>query len=128
VTSAQLGQLAENFVADWLQQQSWQILARRWRSRRGELDLVALHRGLGVAFVEVKARSRGSWDAEGLLAITPAKQAKLLFTAQMFLAAHPQLAQLPCRFDVALVSSRPANQPSLLPHLRLQHYLIGAFE
>ncbi len=123
--SAQLGQLAENLVADWLQQQGWQILARRWRLRRGELDIVALHSEQGVAFVEVKARSRGNWDAEGLLAITPVKQVKLLFTAQMFLVAHPHLADLPCRFDVALVRNQPRNAA---PHLTLQHYLVGAFE
>jgi putative endonuclease len=124
-SSAQLGQLAENFVADWLQQQSWQILARRWRLQRGELDLVALHSDLGIAFVEVKARSRGSWDSGGLLAVTPVKQAKLLFTAQMFLATHPQLAQLPCRFDVALVQSQPTSTQL---RLTLQHYIVGAFE
>lgn len=132
--SAQLGQQAEDLVAVWLQQQQWQILARRWHSRRGELDLVALHYELGLAFVEVKARSRGNWDAEGLLALTPAKQAKLLFTAQMFLAAHPQWAELPCRFDLALVRSLPrprfttegdVAQPN---HLTLQRYIVGAFE
>jgi putative endonuclease len=140
-SSAQLGQLAENLVADWLQQQNWQILARRWHSRRGELDLVARHPELGLAFVEVKARSRGNWDAEGLLAVTPTKQAKLRITAQLFLAAHPHLAQLPCRFDVALVRSQPIGsptgsrqrsaglvQPTSPNHLTLQHYIVGAFE
>lgn len=105
-----LGALGEDLVAQWLQHQGWRILQRRWRSRWGELDVVAYHpvqpHG-AIAFVEVKTRSRGNWDADGLLAITASKQAKLWKTARLFLAQHPQWAEHPCQFDIALVCHRP---------------------
>lgn len=110
-----IGSLGEELVAHWLQTQGWSILHRRWHCRWGELDLVAqqpLTRSLHVrestdqpslAFIEVKTRSQGNWDANGLLAITPQKQAKIGKAAQLFLARYPALANLACHFDVAIV-------------------------
>lgn len=152
--SAAVGRLAESLVGQWLRQQNWQILEQRWHCRWGELDLVALHlEQSSLAFVEVKARSRGNWDGNGLLAITPAKQAKLALAAQLFLASHLDLADSPCRFDVAIVSYRQHRASNLTSRnldchnlesqpvielgqpilcgdycLTLQHYIAAAFE
>lgn len=114
-----LGILGEDCVCKFLAAANWEILHQRWRCSRGEIDIIAQRskapsgspeQQANLAFVEVKTRSTGSWDAGGLLAITPDKQAKLLQAAQMFLASRPDLADLPCQFDVALVSCRRHRQ------------------
>jgi len=111
-----LGDLGEELVADLLQAQGWEILARRWHCRWGELDLVATDR-TWVIFIEVKTRSDRNWDLNGALAITTKKQLKLYQTALEFLGQHPELATLACRFDVALVTNSPNSGLTLATYL-----------
>ncbi|MCY7321616.1 MAG: YraN family protein [Phormidesmis sp. CAN_BIN36] len=120
-TRATIGILGEEFVADWLRSQDWQILHYRWHCRFGEIDVIAqAQMPPCLTFVEVKTRSKGNWDGDGLLAITPSKQKRLWQTAQLFLMAHPDLETLPCRFDVALVRCQSA------PKKRAQGLNLGA--
>ncbi|MBD8873450.1 YraN family protein [Rhodanobacter sp. DHB23] len=73
-------------------------LARNYTTRHGELDLVMLDRDT-VVFVEVRYRVHAG-HGDALASITRDKQDKLIRTAQLWLASHPQHAQRACRFDV----------------------------
>jgi putative endonuclease len=123
-----LGLLGENLVAQWLQDRGWAIIAKRWRCRWGEIDIIAgeipgeqlpEHPYQRIAFVEVKTRKNRSWDAGGLLSIHPQKQAKLLQTAEIFLSDRPELSNCPCQFDVALVSYQKYQRRSAAPQTTL---------
>ncbi len=112
-----IGYLGETLLKNWLETQAWQILAQNWHCRWGELDVVAQAPDGSVVFIEVKTRQQHNQDADGLWAITPSKQRKLIQAAALFLAQHPHWADYPCRFDVALVQyGHPQWQPQqMLP-------------
>jgi putative endonuclease len=134
-----IGKLGEELVARWLIDRGAEILQRRWRWRRGEIDLIAIEDDI-LLFIEVKTRSSANWDADGLLAITPQKQRKLAQTAEVFLVQYPHFSPYACRFDVAIVHyQRSAPTPistSLYSMTEdeggdrwlLLDYLPGAFE
>ena len=106
----EIGTLGEQLIGRWLQLNNYELLEYNWRCRWGEIDLIAQERtSRAIAFIEVKTRSAYNWDADGLLALNAAKQQKLIKTASLFLSKHPSLAELPCRFDVALVSYQSCN-------------------
>ncbi|MGF1570517.1 MAG: YraN family protein [Nodosilinea sp.] len=115
VSKAELGTLGETLVANWLTAKGWRLQARQWRCPWGELDLVMAQGPASasghLAFVEVKTRSQGNWDAYGLMAITRSKQAKLWKAAQLYLLKHSQWAEATCRFDVALVACNQGPTP-----------------
>lgn len=74
------------------------LVDRNWRSRFGELDLV-MRDGNVLVFVEVRYRRDPRFGGSAA-SVDAGKRGKLVRAAQGFLQAHPNLASLPCRFDV----------------------------
>lgn len=100
---ARTGAEGEDAAAELLQRLGWTILARNWRSRQLELDIVAEENGV-LVFVEVKTRAQGGLQRP-FEALTPTKQERLCRAAQAWLEAHRAWERL-CRFDLVCVTSR----------------------
>ncbi len=96
-----IGAAGETATAEWYAAQGYRILARNWRTRDGELDIVA-RRGSTVVVCEVKARSHNRFGAP-VEAVTRTKQLRIRRLAAAFLAANPQPG-CSVRFDVASVT------------------------
>jgi putative endonuclease len=92
-----LGQTGEDLACAELRRRGYEILERRYRTRLGEIDIVARD-GAVTVFVEVKART-GSRFGESAFAVTPWKQRRVGQMAKDFLARR-HLLDTPCRFDV----------------------------
>jgi putative endonuclease len=95
----QQGRAAEQAVAEYWQDRGFCLLARRQRTRLGEIDVVVADQKT-LVFVEVKARSNFGRAVETL---PPWKQARLLEAAEYLLAVHADWRRENTRFDVALV-------------------------
>ena len=113
VEAFRTGISAEARAAALLMAKGYRILARRFRTPHGEIDLVARRRKL-VVFVEVKARA--SLD-DAAYSVTPRQQARIIAAAQIWLMAHPEHAEYDLRFDAVLIAPR-----------RLPHHIPSAFD
>ncbi len=97
-----LGKFGENRAVAELERLGYAILARRYRTRHGEIDIVARD-GPTVVFVEVKARVTAEFGTAAE-AITPRKRSRLVSMAVDYLARH-RLTDQPCRFDVVAIDN-----------------------
>ncbi len=104
-----LGISAESRAAAYLVAKGYRILARRWRSPLGEIDIVARRRKT-LVFVEVKARATLDDAAE---AITERQRARIAACAEAWLATYPQPNVLDMRYDAMLVA--PGKIPRHIP-------------
>src|SRR5882672_4915916 len=97
-----LGLSAESRAAAFLIAKGYRIVARRWRSPVGEVDIVARRRNT-LVFVEVKARSRLDDAAE---AVTERGKRRIVAAAEAWLALNPDDVHRDIRFDAVLVAPR----------------------
>jgi putative endonuclease len=113
VAAFRTGLSAEARATAYLMAKGYRILAKRFRSPYGEIDIVARRRNL-LAFVEVKARA--SLD-DAAYAVTPRQQKRIIDAAQAWLMTHPEHADFELRFDAMLIAPR-----------RLPRHLLAAFD
>jgi putative endonuclease len=113
VAAFRTGLSAEARAAAYLMAKGYRILAKRFKTPHGEIDLIARRRNL-LAFVEVKARA--TLD-DAAFAVTPRQQRRIIDAAQAWLAAHPEHLEFELRFDVILIAPR-----------HLPRHLLAAFD
>jgi putative endonuclease len=105
-----LGKLGENLACAALKQRGYAIIATRYRTRMGEIDVVARD-GVTTVFVEVKSRA-GDEFGGAAAAVTAWKQRKVALMAMDYVTRH-RLEDTPCRFDVVTVDVFEGKPPRI---------------
>ncbi len=101
-----LGIQGEDLAVAELERHGYAILARRYRTRHGEIDIVARD-GDTIVFVEVKAKESAEFGT-GAEAVTARKQRRVISMAVDYLARN-RLTSRPCRFDVVAIDGVGEN-------------------
>ena len=96
-----LGDFGERVAAAHLEAKGYAIVARNFRVREGEIDIIARDGGT-LVFAEVRTR-RGGTDGDAALSVNAAKARKLLLAAEWYIERHPEHADAPLRIDVVTV-------------------------
>jgi putative endonuclease len=106
----QLGEFGEDLAVRELTARGYAILERRYRTRHGEIDIVAEDRGT-IVFVEVRARATPEFG-RAAETVTDAKKRKVTAMAVEYLARH-RLTNRPCRFDVVAIDAALSAMPAI---------------
>ena len=97
-----LGKTGEDLACRELEHRGYAIIARRYRERRGELDIIARD-GPTLVFVEVKARQDQAFG-DGAESVGFFKRRRISRLAQEYVLSH-RLTGCPCRFDVVSIQA-----------------------
>lgn len=100
-SNIQKGKEGEKKAEDYLKEQGYRILYRNWRTRRGEIDLIAEKDGT-LVFAEVKTLPASTLETVELV-LGGIKQKKIIETAKCFLLENRQYSNSYIRFDVLIV-------------------------
>jgi len=114
-----LGERGERTAARYLRRHGMRVLCRRYRTKLGEIDLIAREADT-LVFIEVKARRRGA-PAE---AVTDEKQRRLTLTALHFLRKYDLLEQR-SRFDVVAIVWPDDRRAPEIEHIRNAFEAVG---
>ena len=111
----EIGDRGERVAEAFLSAQGYEILERKWKSRGGEIDLIAVD-GETIVMVEVKLRSRGTW-ATPEEAVTASKQRRLIETAWAYLEKSGGMDR-DWRIDVVAIETTSSGEIERLDHYR----------
>ncbi len=103
-SSAVIGQQAEDIALKFLQTKGMRLIARNYRCKLGEIDLVMQDDG-ALVFIEVRYRKQSNFG-DGAESVDFRKQQKIIRSAEHFLQQHRQYSQSPCRIDVISISKQ----------------------
>jgi putative endonuclease len=107
----QSGRRAEDLAAEFLRARGCQILERNYRRRLGELDLIAREGGV-LVIAEVRTRAHARFGSAAA-SVDRRKQQRITRAAAQLLQQRADLARLPVRFDVLVVSDLGAPKPRI---------------
>jgi putative endonuclease len=111
-TSAQLlGARAEQLALEYLQAHGLTIVERNYRRRLGEIDLVALDKGV-LVIAEVRTRSSDAFGGAAA-SIDGRKQRRIIRATEQLLQRNRDYAALPVRFDVLIVTATAGTTPGV---------------
>lgn len=105
MTEQRLGAAGEAFAENWLRQRGYTIAARNWRTRTGEIDIIA-ERDDWLIFIEVKTLPHTVFTDLDII-VGKRKQERICKTAKYFLLTHRKYNQMHIRFDVIVLPFDP---------------------
>ena len=97
-TSYSIGLWAERLAALYFRLKGYRILAQRYKTKQGEVDLIAV-RGQSLAIIEVKARAR---EEDALSAVGFRSRRRIEKAAMYFISLNPEYADYDIRFDIVV--------------------------
>ncbi len=104
---------SEDLALKYLKRHGLKLLARNYRSRHGEIDLIMQDKDI-LVFVEVRYRKHDNYGSAAE-SVDRHKQSRIANTAESYLQAHPWDG--PCRFDIVAIQSKAKPQ-----------WIVGAFD
>lgn len=113
----ELGNLGENYAAQFLKTFNYHILTTNYRTRQGEIDLVAITPDLTLAFIEVKTRSNSKFG-QAEQAINHKKKQRLIHTALHFLSQSREKHYSSWRIDLVAVKLNSQYQLQEINHYK----------
>ena len=114
----QLGALGEDLALSFLEKKGYKLIAKNWRFRRNEIDLI-MQDADNIVFVEVKTRTKSELGVP-TDAITSSKIRHLVSVAHAYLQQHQ--SRLYPRFDIVAIVINPEGQTSKIEHIEDAFY------